>query len=281
MSHETLLYVYAVVRSEAALRASPPLTDGDVDGLELVAHQGLMAVVRPVDSREFDEAPLRKHMEDLDWVASVAGLHHTVVEAVGRRTTTVPLRLTTVCRGEAGVRRLLDSGGPRLHEALERITGHEEWGVKLYADPMPTPPRPDHDPGAPPRPNAGRGRTAPTGRDFLRRRLDDRKAREGSATRADGTAESLHTLLSALAARAVLHPPQQAQLSRAPGRNVLNAAYLVPVEHRHAFLDAVPAADVLPEGVRVAVTGPWVPYSFTQGGPEGSAEADPDTGVAR
>ncbi|MYY10454.1 hypothetical protein GT204_16455 [Streptomyces sp. SID4919] len=267
MSHENLLYVYAVVPSDAAALeplGSPPLTEGVVDGLRLVGHQGLTAVVRPVDSREFDEAPLRAHLEDLDWVAAVAGEHHTVVEAVGHRTTTVPLRLATVCRGEAGVRRLLDNGRHRLHEALERVAGHEEWGVKLYADPASPPPAPGPSASPPPAPD----RTASTGRDFLRRRLESRKAREGDAVRASGTADGLHTLLSAHATGAVLHPPQQARLSHAPGRNVLNAAYLVPVGRRRAFLDAVPDRDTPFEGLRVVVTGPWVPYSFTQGGPE-------------
>lgn len=283
MIPEPLLYVYAVVASSPAL--SPlPVPDEPPDPplgvrLTLVEHRGLTAVVEPVDAGEFDEGPLREHLEDLDWVASVARAHHRVVGAVGRRTTTVPMRLATVCRGEPGVRRLLDTGHDPLRASLDRIAGMEEWGVKLYveddADPSgrgdakgPTDGA-DSAGSAVSSESSGSVRAARSaGRDYLRRRLDDQRTRQYRAARVSDTADRLHALLASRASDAVLHPPQHARLAHAPGRNVLNAAYLVPVEGGQDFLDALPARDGLPDGVRVDVTGPWVPYSFTQNAPE-------------
>ncbi|MEU9304887.1 GvpL/GvpF family gas vesicle protein [Streptomyces sp. NPDC048269] len=257
MSDE-LLYVYTVLRTGTP--PSPPLDLGIPAalgrGLELVDHEGLTAVVEPVDAADFDEQPLRAHLEDLDWLAGVARAHHGVVARVGSRTTTVPLRLATICRGRDGVRRLLAQARAPLSEALERVTNAEEWGVKLYAQPAAAGP-PPAEPGA-----AASG-GAPSGRDYLRRRISDRRAQDDRTGQAQRTAEALHERLAHKAAGTVLHPPQQQQLSKAPGQNVLNAAYLVPTADRRTFLDSVPTADDLPAGVRVEVTGPWVPYSFT------------------
>ncbi|MEV8531774.1 GvpL/GvpF family gas vesicle protein [Streptomyces sp. NPDC051211] len=255
---DELLYVYTVLRT--ATPPSPPLAlDARArlgTGLELVEHQGLVAVVEPVDPAHFDEQPLRAHLEDLDWLAGVARAHHEVVARIGRLATTVPCRLATICRGRQGVRRMLAEAREPVGEALDRVANAEEWGVKLYAQPAPADP-------PPPDPRASASAGAPSGRDYLRRRLSDRRAQADRTGEAQRAAEALHERLTLQASGAVLHPPQQQQLSRAPGQNVLNAAYLVPTANRQAFLDSVPAADDLPAGVRVQVTGPWVPYSFT------------------
>lgn len=256
---DELLYVYTALRTPTP--PSPPLAlDARArlgTGLELVEHEGLTAVVEPVDAAHFDERPLRAHLEDLDWLAGVARAHHEVVARTGRLTTTVPFRLATVCRGRQGVHRMLTEAHRPIGEALERVANAEEWGVKLYTRSAPADP-----------PATGTGAAAsagdvPSGRDYLRRRLSDRRARAERTGEAQRAAEALHERLARTASGAVLHAPQQQQLSQAPGENVLNAAYLVPTANRQAFLDSVPAADELPPCVRVQVTGPWVPYSFT------------------
>lgn len=260
---QELLYVYTVLRTPVP--ASPPLAlavpeaglgAGLGAGLELVEHRGLTAVVELVDAAHFDEQPLRAHLEDLDWLARVARAHHEVVARVGRRTTTVPLRLATICRGRRGVQRMLDEAHGPLIDALERVANAEEWGVKLYAEPA-------RAEAAPTEPGVAVPGGSPTGRDYLRRRLSDRRVRAERTGEAQRAAEALHERLTRRASGAVLHPLQQRQLSQIPGENLLNAAYLVPTAARRAFLDSVPTTDDLPAGVRVEVTGPWVAYSFT------------------
>ncbi|GGT16194.1 GvpL/GvpF family gas vesicle protein [Streptomyces purpureus] len=257
MKDEPLLYVYAVVRSPGTVDPLFGATLGT--GLAAVDHRGLTALVEPVPAAEFEEAPLRARLEDLDWLARVARAHHGVVAEAGRHSTVVPLRLATVCRGEPGVRRLLEEGEHSLSEALDRLTGAHEWGVKLYVDEPAARPVPEH---------AGSGTAqGGSGRDYLRRRLGEQRARQDADDAAARTARHLHEALARTAADAVLHPPQQATLSRAPGRNVLNAAYLVPDESRRKFLDTLPPSEDVHNGLRVVLTGPWVPYSFTRTAP--------------
>ncbi|KJY45810.1 hypothetical protein VR46_12685 [Streptomyces sp. NRRL S-444] len=261
----TLLYVYTVVEASArdALPDFPPPLGG---GLRLVEHAQLAAVVEPVDARLFDEEPLRAQLEDIDRLSALARAHHSVVAAVGERTTTVPLQLATLCRGEESVRRLLEEAHPQLTATLARTAGAQEWGVKVQADsgaPPPDPaPAPTYAPGGP---QATGPEGGSAGRDYLRRRLKDRRTRETAAEQAARTCEDVHRTLCGHASAAVLHPPQQPLVSGVAGRNVLNAAYLVPVHARQDFIDAVASVQALPPGLRLEVTGPWVPYSFTAG----------------
>ncbi|MBT2482332.1 GvpL/GvpF family gas vesicle protein [Streptomyces sp. ISL-94] len=266
MSGPQLFYVYTVVGSGTGALDTGEFRGLSGSGITVVGDDVLAAVAEPVDPAEFDESALPRRLEDLDWLSHLARTHHQVVAAVGRSLTTVPLRLATVCRGEEGVLRLLAEGRDRLSRALARVAGTEEWGVKLYAaDSAPAAPAgssPTGPSGAADPSDAGTA-TA-TGRDYLRRRLGERRRREERAGLAARTAEQLHRKLAAQAAEAVLHPPQQTQLSGTPDTNVLNAAYLVPCDARPAFLDTVPRSADLPPGLRSEITGPWVPYSFTQ-----------------
>ncbi|MEV7420812.1 GvpL/GvpF family gas vesicle protein [Streptomyces sp. NPDC089919] len=276
MSEPELLYVYAVVAAaDAAVPQLPELAgvegvdggaDGPAPGPRAVGDGVLAAVVDPVEHAYFEEAALHLRLEDLSWLAGLARAHHRVVTALGGARTTVPLQLATVCRGEDGVRRLLREGRERLLAALARLEGTEEWGVKLYADPA--------GPEVPEVPVPAAGGAPATGRDHLRRRLGDRRRHEERTASAATTAEAVHRRLTALAAEAVLHPPQRAGLVKPepsgtpeeagpPEVNVLNAAYLVPRDDRPDFLERLPGPEELPAGMRAALTGPRVPYSFT------------------
>lgn len=260
-----LRYVYAVARP-----FDGPLPDAlhGVDGEppRLLHHGDLVAVVSAVSVDDFGEIPLRARLEDLDRLAETARAHQAVIAALTSLTCPLPLRLATVCRGDSGVRRLLDSGRERFVRTLERLDGRVEWGVKVYAEtpsreePSPAPVSPAPSPRASLDDSAA---PAPTGREYLRRRMRERRSREGTWERADAVSRQLHEELSQHAEAVVLHRPQQAQLSKAPGHNVLNAAYLVPREHSTAFVEHLERLRPDRPGVRVELTGPWAPYSFT------------------
>ncbi|RSS76920.1 hypothetical protein EF903_32765, partial [Streptomyces sp. WAC05292] len=150
-----MFYVYTVIEAFAAdaLPDLPPPLGGG--GLRLVSAGRHAAVVEAVDARHFEEEPLRGHLEDLEWLSAVARAHHGVVAAVGSATTTVPLRLATVCRGEEGVRRLLAGADARIAEALVRLAGAQEWGGEGHPG-APPPKTPRRGPPArlPPPPRA-------------------------------------------------------------------------------------------------------------------------------
>ncbi|MFI6638072.1 GvpL/GvpF family gas vesicle protein [Streptomyces sp. NPDC050504] len=249
-----LRYVYAVTRPFEGV-----LPEG-VEGLDgrpprLVGHEGLVAAVSPVGAGDFDEIPLKAHLEDLGWVTATARTHQAVVAALATLTTPLPLRLATVCRDDSGVRRLVDSGREHFVRTLERLDGRVEWGVKVYVDEGPATAAAARVPGEPGR--------VPSGRDYLRGRRQERDARDDAWKRAVTAARQLHTELCRHAEDGVVHRPQDARLSAAPGRNVLNAAYLVERAHSEAFVERVEALHPASPAIRVELTGPWAPYSFT------------------
>ncbi|QGV77716.1 GvpL/GvpF family gas vesicle protein [Streptomyces ficellus] len=259
MSTDRLRYVYAVTRPfDGVLPEGAHGIDGEPP--HLLRHGDLVAVTGAVPAGEFDEAPLRARLEDLDWLAATARAHDAVVAALSTVTCPLPLRLATVCRDDSGVRRLLEDGHDRFVRALARLDGRVEWGVKVYAEPGAAE---EAEPAAP-EPGA-------SGRDYLRRRLNARRSREGDWQRADALSRRLHGELSRHAEAGTVHRPQDTRLSNAPGVNVLNAAYLVDRARSPEFVQLVEA--VSEPGVRVELTGPWAPYSFAGIADEAPREA--------
>lgn len=247
-----LSYVYAVVPAEAA-----DLVWGEFRGVAgapvtLVRSGAVAAAVSAVPGEEFSEAALKTGLEDLDWLEATARAHHFVVDALAARTTVLPLRLATVYRDEARVAEMLSERRELFGALLDRLEGHVEWGVKVYAEAAPA------DLAGP---SATRDEPA-SGRAYLQRRRQQYRTRE-EVWRAAGTAvRRTEEEARALAVDRARHRPQQGDLAEGPGENVANDAYLVPRPLAEEFRERMRhAADGLP-GVRVEVTGPWAPYSF-------------------
>ncbi|MFJ2768774.1 GvpL/GvpF family gas vesicle protein [Streptomyces sp. NPDC087300] len=254
---DDLRYVYAVCHPPAAPLAADLTGVGGVPPRQL-RHEGLVALVGPVPERDFAAEPLRAHLEDLDWLAETARAHQRVIAALTTVTCPLPLRLATVFRDDSGVRAMLQDGAERFERVLARIDGRVEWGVKVHLDGEAAA---GDAPRAAPQPDKPR-----SGRDYLRQRRSQRTAREESWERAEGFAQRLHDTLSLRSDDARLHAPQDAALSRAPGRNILNAAYLVPRSQSEEFVELVDRTkdeEREATGLRVELTGPWAAYSFT------------------
>ncbi|GAA3478138.1 GvpL/GvpF family gas vesicle protein [Streptomyces yanii] len=98
---EVITYAYAVARDtdgvlEAELSGLPGVADAPVHLVHTRHCDDEVAAASPVPAQDFQEAALRTHLEDLDWLESVARAHHRVIEALAARTTVLPLRLATV-----------------------------------------------------------------------------------------------------------------------------------------------------------------------------------------
>jgi hypothetical protein len=76
--------------------------------------------------------------------------------------------------------------------------------------------------------------------------------------------EGIHRRLSELALDAVLSPPQDPRLTGREHEMVLNAAYLVPSARTDEFQSLVRGltSRYAPEGLELALTGPWPAYHF-------------------
>ncbi|MGW1163200.1 GvpL/GvpF family gas vesicle protein [Streptomyces sp. NPDC002513] len=264
---EQLCYAYAVVGSSAPLEltgvrgvANAPVT--------LVRSGPVAAAVSAVPREGFSEPALKAGLEDLQWLEATARAHHCVIEALAERTTVLPLRLATVYLDENRVRQMLGEREAPLAALLDRLAGHVEWGVKVYAEVPPPSAPPPSAPADPPSTaqagaDPGTAAGADAGRAYLRRRRYQRQVREDAWRTAEEAVRRTERQARGLAVERTRHRPQQGGLARVPGENVANDAYLVPRRLSEEFRTRMQhAADDLP-GVRVDVTGPWAPYSFT------------------
>jgi hypothetical protein len=276
-----LRYVYAICRPLGSTTLPSQLTGVAGVPPKQLPHHGLVAIVSAVPEEDFSEEPLKAHLEDLDWLSATARAHQSVIDALTVVTSPLPLRLATVFRDDSGVRTMMETQEETFRRTLDRIEGRVEWGVKVYAEF--SEPSDSSDSSDSPRFSGASGSTevsedtgaksvkVGSGRDYLRQRRQQRRAHEDKWEQAEEFARRLHDALSRFAEDARIHAPQNPALSRASGRNVLNAAYLVPRAESEEFVELVDRTKGDEPGLRVELTGPWAAYSFS--GPAGQEGA--------
>jgi Gas vesicle synthesis protein GvpL/GvpF len=246
----TATYLYAITR---------PIADGLLTGLRGVAGQPvrwievgeLAGLVSSVELAEFGEEPLRRNLEDLAWLERTARQHDDVVRAAFRVTTTVPLRLATICDDDDAAARRLGELGSRAAAVLDDLDGRDEWGVKLFAVEAAEPVE------------VASGRAAElSGVAYLQRRREQLDRRTAGTEAAAQEADRVHRQLERWSARAHRHRPQDERLTGVAAPMVLNAAYLVDRHRADEFRLSVDelAGERAPNSL--VLTGPWPPYSF-------------------
>ena len=234
-----LRYVYAVCRP---FGSTLPAQLTGVAGVppKPLTHHGLVAVVSAVPEEEFAEEPLRAHLEDPHWLSATTRAHKSVIDALTVVTSPLPLRLATVFRDDSGVRTMMEAQEGNLLRTLDRLDGRVEWGVEVYAE-------------------------SAEDSEAVSDAVSDAVSYSVRAwVRAEDFARRLHGTLARFAEDARIHTQQNAATSRASGRKVLNAAYLVPRSRSEEFVELVDRAkgEKRP-GLRVELTGPWAAYSFS------------------
>jgi hypothetical protein len=260
--------VYAV-----AADAEPAFTGGLIGvgggAARPVTAAGLVAIAGDVPLAQFGEAALRRNLEDLDWLEQTARAHHAVIEAVAKERTVVPMRLATVYRSDEGVAGMLRERAADLQEALARVTGRSEWGIKAYVAMPPDQEQPN---------DAGQedGALGP-GAAYLRRRRAQLTARSDARQQALASARAVYDELGQLSVAARIYPPQSPELVGRSASMVLNAAYLVADERAEAFAAAVTDLAAAHPSVQLTLTGPWPAYSFA-GQPGAETESQPEAG---
>jgi hypothetical protein len=248
---DTVVYVYAVTDAATAGPPQDPAIPGvDEAPVRRIASGGLAAVVSSVDAARFSEEALRRSLEDLPWLEETARAHHAMVAAVVPAGPVAPVRLATVYVDDENVRALLQERAAAFRAALNRIRGRTEWGVKAFAVPS-------DDAGESQQITDG----AKPGTSYLMRRRAERDRTARGLQDAVDAAEAVHREISAVAVASRRHPPQDPRLSGKREEMVLNAAYLVDEAGATALMRLV--EDRAVQGVRLELTGPWAPYSFT------------------
>ena len=262
MTESPCVWIYAIADEAAPVFTGGPIGVGGGAARPLSA-AGLMAIVGSVAQSEFGEAALRRNLEDLDWLERTARAHHEVIETVAKERPVVPMRLATVYSSDEAAAAMLRKRADDLRQALTRITGRSEWGVKGHVT------EPD-DGAAGRQPETGDSASGP-GAAYLRRRRAQLAARQDARQEAVVGAQAVHAELSRLSASARVYPPQSPEIAGSAGVMILNAAYLVADEWAEEFGAAVTELAARHRALQLTLTGPWPAYSFV--GQDGTEDA--------
>jgi hypothetical protein len=256
-------YVYGVAWADEAGLPNDLQGVDPKHGPTLIDHGDLVAIASRVSLSEFGEEPLHENLNDVEWLEEKARAHEHVLDRVLSRMPVVPMRLCTIYRGEAQVREVLEREHDVFADALRRLEGKTEWGVKLIAEPGAVQKAADDAAG-----NAGPSDAELSEGAAYMREKGRAARRRGVADRiAESWAQDVHDRVSAHAVEALLNPLQNPEVSGHTGDMLLNGVYLVDdraAAEFHSVIDEL-AGEYEPRGARVQLTGPWPPYNFVKG----------------
>jgi hypothetical protein len=258
-----ILYVYAIARAGHPGPARVEAIDGS-DRLDAVTAGELAAFVTPVDDVDFSQGVIDARAKDVEWLGSIGYRHQSVMNALMHGGTIIPLRAFTLFASDDSLRRHLDTERERLAALLDRLDGKQEWTLRIEFDPQ------LWSEAMVRRVDTLRVLSeeiagAAAGRAFLlRKKLDDEKKRASREAEQQVVSEVERDVLQKLACDTVAETRQQ-RSGAFPQINVLidrdEEARLVELRE---LLERRYAAD----GVTLALTGPWPPYTFAVIGDE-------------
>ena len=247
-----VLYVYAITRVSVM-----PDTDA-VDGSRhfgVVCGGGVCAVYTPVD---FTQEMIDRRAGDLEWLGAIGYRHQSVIADLMDETAVVPLRAFTMFSNETALYEHLATDGPLFKKILDRLDGKREYTLRVEFDPQRWS-------------DALAGRVeslralnaeidaASSGKAFLlRKKMDEEKKRASREAEQQLVAEIEREVLDKLSCDVVSESRVQRE-GAFPQINVLiDRDEESRLQELHASLNERYAS----EGVTLAITGPWPPYSF-------------------
>jgi hypothetical protein len=254
------LWVYAIGRAGHPQPKHVEAIDGS--GLiELISEGPLTAFATPVDLRQYSQQAVDAHSGDIEWLGAIGYRHQAVMQALMQGGTVIPLRAFTLFGSRQMVEAQLRSGRDQFVKVLERLDGKQEWTLRIEFDPQ------KWNDALTSRVDSLRSlvseiEAAAPGKAFLlKKKLDDERKKASRDAELQVVGEIEEHIRTKLRCETVAESRQQRD-GAFPQLNVLiNRDEEAVLQDLHAEL----AARYGDEGVTVAVTGPWPPYTFASG----------------
>jgi hypothetical protein len=252
-----ILYVYAIAHAGHPMPARVEAIDGS-DRLDFVTAGELAAFVTPVDDVDFSQGVIDARAKDVEWLGSIGYRHQSVMNALMHGGTIVPLRAFSLFASDQTLRRHLESEHDRLAKLLARLDGKQEWTLRiefapqLWSDALVR--RVDSL-----RALSDEIAGAAAGKAFLlRKKLDDEKKRASREAEQQVVSEVEAAVMEKLACDTVAETRQQ----RSGAFPQINVLIERDEEARLEELRDALTRRYAAEGVTLALTGPWPPYTF-------------------
>lgn len=257
-SSRALLYLYGITQETATLPATLRGVDG-VSTVDPLDCPGFTCWVSRVPAGEFGEQ-LSQKMENLEWLADASVRHQRVVGAIHERQPILPARFGTVFLNPDSLAEDVAGRQAALQASFRRISGADEWGIRVFGAPRSAPAR----------------AVARSGREYLQGKSAMLHARP---TR---TLEPGITELAAAVAKLATDSAAGGKVSSAQPGLRWQTSVLLP-RSRRPKLEALLArfARKFQDRFRVECTGPWPPYSFVGEKARARPAHQAEPGVAR
>ncbi len=250
-----MIYVYAITRQ--------PVTP-DCEAVDQSRHfgaatiEGLAAVYTPVKDAEFSQEVIDRRAGDLEWLGAIGYRHQDVVANLMKATAVIPLRAFTLFSSDEALRAYLTETAETLRTVLDRLDGKQEWTLKVEFEPQ------RWSQSLSKRVDSLRDleqqiESASAGKAFLlKKKLDDEKKRASHVAEQNVVAEIEKTVLDKLRCETVSESRERRE-GAFPQINVLiNRDEEAMLQELHS--DLINRYEA--EGVTLALTGPWPPYTF-------------------
>lgn len=252
-----ILYVYAIGRSAHAIPARVEAVDGS-DHLAALQADDLAAFYTAVDSADFSQRAIDARANDLEWLGAIGYRHQSVMAALMRGGTIIPLRAFTLFENETNIRHHLRENLAEYAKMLERLDGKEEWTLRIEFRPEPWSEALTRRVESLRRMGAEVDAAAPGKAYLLRKKMEDEKKKASREAEQQLVAEVEQVVLRKLRCETVAESRVQ-RGGAFPQIDVLaNGDEGARLEELRDELNR----RYEPDGVTVALTGPWPPYNF-------------------
>src|SRR5262245_44685778 len=238
MSAGPRIYAYGIFRvRDGNDLASTPAVNGVCGGAVRVLACGRLAALIS-DLPAPAGAPLDEVWRDPDRIKGMVLDHHRVLQSLAEDRTVLPLRFGAVFCDGGGVATALVQHRQTLCEALERIDGAREWGVKIFCDHDALHPLSRRVPDAVRAGETQLEATSPGRAFFLRRQLEHRVGQDMQEAILRRIVDS-HQLLSAAARMTATLHVQPPAVHLRTDEMVWNGAYLVARDRERRFFAVI------------------------------------------
>lgn len=271
-----VVYVYGVARALPGRQFAPPCFDGIIPQapVQPLVHADLIAFVSAVPASQFGPSEFRAALNQAQWLKDCVLAHEKVLEGLCSSGDVVPFRFGTIYLDASQAANALARHRTALCQALDRIRGASEWGVKSFCDRDALYRQIETASGSLRTLRDALERASPGARFFLQKKYLKAVEDEAAAT----IARCVERISQSLDSRACKSTQIDLQPAAVHGRSadmVMNAAYLVSEKRLGPFrqMFATLQEEFAAHGLDHELTGPWPPYHFVTVRQEGNADA--------
>jgi hypothetical protein len=250
-------WLYAIGGADHPLPERPEAVDGS-SNVEKIVEGPLCAFVTAVDLRAYSQQAVDAHSGDIEWLGAIGYRHQAVMQALMTGGTVIPLRAFSLFGSRQMVEAQLRSGRDQFTKVLERLDGKQEWTLRIEFEPQKWNEALVARVGSL-RSIAGEIDAAGPGKGFLlKKKLDEERKKASRDAELQVVGEIEKEIMSKLSCETVAESRQQREGAFPQINVLLNRDEEAKLQELHRSLADRYASD----GITLAVSGPWPPYTF-------------------